>query len=113
MKIFLEKNVWEDSLDRLRFLFDEFENIVVAFSGGKDSTVILNLALIVAKEKNRLPLKVMFIDQEAEWNAVVEYVRRTFSRKEIEPYWLQVPIRLFNATSMDEAFLNCWNQGEE
>ncbi len=113
MKIHLESNVFEEAIKRLNWLFDEFENIVVAFSGGKDSTVILNLALIIAKEKNRLPLKVMFIDQEAEWNAVVEYIRRTFSRKEIEPYWLQVPIRLFNATSMDEAFLNCWNQGEE
>ena len=113
MKIFLEEDVWSAGLDRLRYIFDEFENIVVSFSGGKDSAVILELALIIAKEKNKLPLKVMFIDQEAEWNAVIEYVRRTMNREEIEPYWLQVPLKLFNATSMDEAFLNCWHKGEE
>ena len=36
-------------------------------SGGKDSAVLFNLAMTVAKERNRLPLKVFWLDQEAEW----------------------------------------------
>lgn len=35
-------------------------------SGGRDSTVVFEMALIVAKEKNRLPLKVFWLEQEAE-----------------------------------------------
>ena len=40
----------------------------------------------------------MFLDQEAEWQAVVDYTRTVMQNPEAEPHWLQVPIRLFNAT---------------
>ena len=113
MKIFKKQNVFDAALERMRFLFDEFDNVVVSFSGGKDSTATLEVALIVAEERGRLPLPVVFLDQEAEWQAVVDYVRETMNDPRVEPYWLQVPIRLFNATSMDEAWLNCWAEGEE
>ena len=113
MKIYTDESVWDAALDRIRYIFDEFENIAVSFSGGKDSTVIFNLALIVAREKNRLPLPVMFVDQEAEWAAVVRYVRAVMSRPEVKPYWLQMPIRLFNATSYTDQWLHCWREGDE
>jgi len=100
-------------LNRIRYLFDEFENITVSFSGGKDSTVVLNLALIVAREKGRLPLKVVFIDQEAEWQTVIDYIRRTMSRPEVEPLWFQMPIKIFNATSSQSEWLYCWEDGKE
>lgn len=82
-------------------------------SGGKDSTVTLNLALKVAEEKGRLPLKVMFIDQEAEWDMVIDYMRRLMADPRVEPLWLQCPIKLFNATSHTECWLNCWEDGKE
>lgn len=115
MKIYLKENVYDAALDRIRFLFDEFENIVITTSGGKDSTVILNLSLQVATEKNRLPLKVMFIDQEAEWAMVIDHIRDIMNDPRVEPYWLQVPIRIFNSTSTikEERWLNCWAPGEE
>ena len=65
MKIYNNQNVLDAALNRIRFLFDEFPNVIVGFSGGKDSTATLNLCLQVAEEKKRLPLKVLFIDQEA------------------------------------------------
>ena len=113
MKIFLNETVWDAALERIRYIFDEFENIVIGFSGGKDSTVTLNLALMVAEEKGRLPLDVVFIDQEAEWRAVIEYARAVMNDPRVNPYWLQVPIRLFNAASVDSPWLNCWAEGEE
>ena len=45
MKIYLNKNVYDSAIERINFIFDEFKNVIVSFSGGKDSTVILNLAL--------------------------------------------------------------------
>ena len=113
MKIYLKENVFDACLDRLRYLFDEFDKIIVSFSGGKDSTVIFNMAMIVAKEKNKLPLTVMFLDQEAEWQAVVDYTRTVMQDPEVEPHWLQVPIRLFNATSSSKQWLHCWGEGEQ
>src|SRR5690554_6917043 len=98
MKIYKKNNVFDEALFRIRYLFDEFENVIVNISGGKDSTVTLNLALQVAEEKNRLPLQVFFIDQEAEWQTVIDHVREVFSDTRIKPYWLQCPIKIFNAT---------------
>lgn len=39
MKKYLEKNVYEATMERIKFIFDEFDNVLVSFSGGKDSTV--------------------------------------------------------------------------
>lgn len=113
MKVYRTETVWDAALDRIRWVFGEFEHVVVNTSGGKDSTVILELALIVARELGRLPLPVMFVDQEAEWQATVDTVRQVMDRPEVEPLWLQVPIRLFNATSSSDHWLNCWAPEDE
>lgn len=111
--MYSHKNVWDAALDRIRWMFDEFPNIIIGFSGGKDSVVTYQLALIVAREKGRLPLKVMFLDQEAEWQATVDIVRTVMANPEVEPLWLQVPMRLFNATSTTDHWLHCWRAEDE
>lgn len=113
MKIFKNENVFEAALNRIRWLFDEFDEIVVSTSGGKDSTVVYNLALMVAEEKGRLPLKVMFIDQEAEWKHTIDYLETVMYDERVEPYWYQMPIRIFNATSATDHWLNCWNPDDK
>ena len=110
---YLNSNVYEATRQRLRYIFDEFDQVVISFSGGKDSTAILNCALEVAEEKCKLPLPVMFLDQEAEWQTVIDYTRKVMQDTRVKPYWLQVPIKLFNATSSDASFLHCWEDGEE
>ena len=110
MKIYGKKDVYEAALDRIRMLFDEFPNVICGVSGGKDSTVVYHLTLQVAREKGRLPLKVLFIDQEAEWEATVEQVREMMSHPDVEPMWFQIPIKLFNATSTKEHWLYCWDE---
>jgi predicted phosphoadenosine phosphosulfate sulfurtransferase len=109
MKIYKAQNVLDAALERIRFLFDEFETVVVSFSGGKDSTVVLNLALQVAEEKGRLPLKVLFLDQEAEWTLVIDYIRSVMYDPRVEPWWMQIPLRLYNSTSTEENWLHCWD----
>jgi predicted phosphoadenosine phosphosulfate sulfurtransferase len=113
LKYFLDRNVLEVAQERVRFLFDEFETIIVTISGGKDSAVILDLMLREATARGRLPLKVMFLDQEAEWQATIDEIRAVMYRPDIEPYWLQVPFKLTNATSTTEGWLYCWSAEEE
>lgn len=111
MKIFLKQNVWDAALERINRIFDDFDNVVISSSGGKDSTVTMQLALKVAEERGKLPLKMMFLDQEAEYRMTIEYMRKAMTDPRVEPIWIQCPIRLFNATSMDEPWLQCWEEG--
>lgn len=109
MKIYLPQTVYDAALDRIRWLFDEFPQVVCNFSGGKDSTVTLNLCLKVAEEKGRLPLDVLFIDQEAEWESVIEYVRTVRDDPRVRMHWWQIPVRIENATSNEEAYITTWD----
>lgn len=56
MKKYLEKNVYEALQDRLKFIFDNFDNIYVSFSGGKDSGLLLNMVLSY-KRRNKIAKK--------------------------------------------------------
>ena len=81
MKIYSKNNVLVEAEKRIHRLFDDFENVVVGFSGGKDSTVCLNLTLKIAEERNRLPLKVLWVDQEAEWQGTADYCESVFKEQ--------------------------------
>ena len=110
MKIYQDTNVYEKALERIRWLFDEFDTVATNISGGKDSTVVLELLITVAKEKNRLPVKVLFLDQEAEWQGTIEQVKHSMERKEVEPYWFQIPFIIQNGTSTIDWWLKCWDK---
>jgi len=51
----------------------------------------------------------MWIDQEAEWQSTVDQVKYHMYHPDVEPYWFQIPIRLFNATSRIDHWLHCWD----
>lgn len=107
-------DVYQAALARVRWLFDEFDNKVsVSNSGGKDSTVVVELALAVARERDALPLRVTWLDQECEFEATVAYQRWMADRPEIDFRWYQIPFRLFNATNHEDPWLNVWGEGEE
>lgn len=61
-KHYQDADVHAATLSRLRLVFRNFERVCVAFSGGKDSSVTLQLALDVARELGRSPVDVLFID---------------------------------------------------
>ena len=42
---YMQQNVYEALQERLRFIFEEFDNVYVSFSGGKDSGLLLNLVM--------------------------------------------------------------------
>lgn len=113
MNIYLNKTVYEAAKERIAFVYDEFENVVVNFSGGKDSTCVLHLAIEVATEKNRLPVNVFFLDQEGEWENNIDYIREVMNMPEVNPLWFQIPFKIFNTASSTDHWLNAWGEGEE
>ena len=108
--IYKENNVFDEALERIRMLFDTHEDIIVCMSGGKDSTVLFELALMVAREKNRLPLKVFWLDQEAEWQATVDYMNYIMRLPEVDPYWYQISFDFTNSLSAQKNFLRVYDE---
>ena len=107
-----QENVYEALQERLHFLFREFDNIYVSFSGGKDSGLLLNLTLDF--QKRYYPKKkigVFHQDFEAQYTVTTEYVERTFERirKEVEPYWVCLPMATRTALSNYEMFWYPWD----
>jgi predicted phosphoadenosine phosphosulfate sulfurtransferase len=110
MKKYLNKNVYEMAKERIAYLFQEFDNVLVSFSGGKDSGVCLNLCYDYAKENNLLHKLAMYhLDYEAQYEHTTQYVTETFEQFDgIKKYWLCLPIEAQCACRMDGAFWTPW-----
>lgn len=108
----IEQNVYEKSIERINHLYDRFDTVVVSFSGGKDSTVCLNLALEVARKRNRLPLEVYFFDEEVMHPETIQYVERIAKNPDIKMKWLCIPVRHRNACSRKEPYWYPWNEAD-
>lgn len=107
-----DKNVLEESIDRISYIFDEFNEIRVSISGGKDSTVLLHLVLQEAEKRNR-KIYVFFLDQEAEYQSTIEIIREQMKHPLVISEWYQTPIYMTNATSTTDYFLYAWGEGEK
>ncbi|AIT65707.1 phosphoadenosine phosphosulfate reductase family protein [Flavobacterium psychrophilum] len=97
---------------RISFLFDNYENIQLAFSGGKDSTVLFHLINAEAIKRDRKFI-LYFQDQEAEYQGTINFVEWAMSQPNVIPMWYQVPIFMTNAASHQQLFLWAWGEDEE
>ena len=43
-----------------------------------------------------------YTDKELEWESTIDLVKKVMYREDVEPMWLQIPFKLFNATSGEE-----------
>lgn len=109
MILYSDKNVLQAANDRIRKIFGYGRPVVVSFSGGKDSTVLLEITLQVAKELGISKVPVLFLDQECEYTRTAEYMQYIMNRPEVEPYWMQIPFRLWNANTGD--WFTPWEPG--
>lgn len=107
-----EQNVYEALQERLKLIFEEFDNIYISFSGGKDSGLLLNLVLDY-RNKN-YPDKTIGVfhqDFEAQYTVTTEYIERTFDRLEgqTERYWVCLPMAVRTALSSYEMYWYSWD----
>lgn len=112
VKKYTGQNVYDALQKRLDFIFQEFDNIFVSFSGGKDSGVLLNLVLDF-REKNYPDKKIGVFHQdfEAQYTVTTEYVERTFKRLEgkADLYWVCLPMATRTALSSYEMYWFPWD----
>ena len=107
-----DQDVYEALQQRLEYLFEEFDNIYISFSGGKDSGLLLNLTLDFQKKfYPEKKIGVFHQDFEAQYTVTTEYIERTFERLkgEAELYWVCLPMATRTALSSYEMFWYPWD----
>lgn len=116
-KCYTGQNVYEATQERLRFLFEEFDNIFVSFSGGKDSGLLLNLVLDFQRRYYpRKTIGVFHQDFEAQYSVTTEYIEYTFQRlgeRNVERYWVCLPMATRTAMSNYEMFWYPWDDTKQ
>lgn len=110
-KTYIDKNVYESALERIDYLFKEFNHVLLAFSGGKDSGVCLNLLYDYAKSNNCISrLSMYHLDYEAQYQMTTDYVDRTFSQAvDIRRYWVCLPFEAQCCCRMDAGTWTPWD----
>ncbi len=116
-KVYINKNVYEATMERLDFIFSEFDNIYVAFSGGKDSGVLWNLTLKYMAEHNiRRKIGLFHQDFEAQYQETSRYVERTFTTAPdyVDKFWCCMPFRASNNVSFsDNSSWYTWDEAQK
>lgn len=112
-QVYITNNVLECAKDRMSYIFDKFEDIVVSISGGKDSTVLAHLALKEANRRDR-KIGIFFLDEEVVYDSTIrqiEYLMNLYPKNTIR-LWLQLEFNLTNSVSLTEGQLICWEAGK-
>ena len=108
-KEFLDKNVFDAAVERAIYCLETFEDYYVSFSGGKDSTAILQVVLAAAEAINmKEPLKVLYFDEEVVDPKTDEYVKRCVENMNIDMHWYCLPVLQRNACSLDYPMWYPW-----
>lgn len=84
----LNRNVRDMAFDRFRKMYGDGHRVMVTASGGKDSTVCVEMARMAARVEGCLPLEVVFQDDEIGLPTTFEYLERLAVDSEIKFYWM-------------------------
>lgn len=109
-------SVYLETQKRLELLFNEFDNIYVSFSGGKDSGVLLNLCIdYIRQNKLNRKIGVFHLDYEAQYTYTTEYVNKTLSENcdILDVYRCCIPFKVTTCTSMYENYWRPWDEDKK
>lgn len=110
----INKDVLEAATERISWTLENFPQVCVSFSGGKDSTVMLHLTAQVARRKGK-KIHLLFIDWEAQFTCTIQHVNKMIVQYGdiIEKcWWVALPLTTQNSLSQFQPEWQCWEPGQ-
>ncbi len=114
IKVYKNENVLEAAQARIAKTLQSVDKAYLAFSGGKDSSVMFHLVAAEARKQNK-KIAVMFIDLEAFYTETIRHAQEMFKMYAdcIEPHWICVPMLLRNALTNFEPQWCAWDKSKK
>lgn len=109
-KRYLEIDVATAAKQRIEWAFDTFKRVYLSYSAGKDSTVMLHLAAVEARKRNRT-LGVLLVDLEGQYKLTIDHARAQLDEYAdvLDVHWVCLPLALRNAVSVFQPKWKCWD----
>lgn len=115
-RVYKERNVYDASQERIKFIFDNFERIYLSFSGGKDSGVMLNLVIdYMRKHEIKDKIGLMILDNEANYEQSLTFMHSILQKNRdlLDIYWCCLPITLPCTISSYAFEWQCWGERDK
>jgi len=116
-RVYKDINVYDAANERIKYIFDNFERVYLSFSGGKDSGVMLNLAIDYMRKNNITDRKlgIQIMDNEANYSHSLEFMHKIIKDNLdiLEVYWCCLPITLPCTVSSFAVDWQCWGVQDE
>jgi len=108
-RINIGKDTFQAAYDRFYALYAAGHQVVVTFSGGKDSTVCLEMAILAATDAGKLPVQVVTQDEEIAIPGTYEFIERTAARPEVDMTWLVMQHPMVNVFDRECPYFWCFD----
>ncbi|MEE9573619.1 MAG: DUF3440 domain-containing protein [Candidatus Neomarinimicrobiota bacterium] len=117
MKVYnKEIDVYDASMERIDYIFKNFERIYLSFSGGKDSGVMLNLVIKYMRDNNITEkIGLMTLDNEANYEYSLDFMHKIIQENLdlLDVYWCCLPITLPCTVSSFATEWQCWGERDK
>lgn len=117
-KVYFDDNVYTAFIKRLNYICKYFDHIIVSFSGGKDSGLMLELVHQYYQNYNlkskRVKVSVFYLDYEGNYRETKEYIQRCMGKfEEFSYYHICLPISASCGVSMYQSTWLPWDPENE
>lgn len=107
-----KKTTFEKAQENIKWCFDNFEHICVSTSGGKDSSVLLDMCLKEAEIRDR-QIHLFYLDEEFELNSSIDLVKEQMEYDRVIKHWYCPNILMDCAYRKEKPYVEIWDKSRE